>query len=470
MTPGPSPADAIVAQSDILPSEGVGLHSTTRAGQLADVTERRLVTGEAEADVRTDAPTDQGSTDAAPGDPVPSDAPLAQIERFSSEAEFSETIREEPEWTSPSASVPDPLTDPIPIQAIAELETTDPLPTRAAPLSTLSLPGPPAAPKTLASAASSAPPSPSSLVSPSLDPPASLSPTHTVPVPPTRVTTPTPSPIPSQLPPSSTKPTSANTGVPAGTVLTAIRTDLVIRTPGTIIDSKEVFGAIRVEAANVTIRRSILHGSQTNGQPVVYAGSPSVLNLVIEDVEISPTVRNMYTNGVYGHDFTLTRANIHDVVDSVHVFNGGNVTIENSYLHHNLHFGPEIDRGHPDGSHDDNVQIQDGNNIIIRSSVLSGAYNAAVQITQGRGPISDVTIEGNWVEGGACSVNIAEGRFGKISGVAVTANEFGGSRANCPIILTRETLRISQLHGNRSALGGEVVLICYAPSGNARCG
>lgn len=270
-------------------------------------------------------------------------------------------------------------------------------------------------------------------------------------------------------PPRTGQPSASNTGVPAGTSLLRVDGDLVITKPGTVIDSIDLHGAVRIEAANVTIKRSILRGSSSVGAVVVYAGLPQVSNLVLEDDEISPTVKSMYTNGVYGHDFTLTRVNIHDVVDSAHVFNGNNVLIQNSYLHDNTHFGPEIDTGHPDGSHDDNVQVQSGRNITIRNSVLSGAHNAAVQVTQGLGTVGNLSIQNNWVSGGGCALNIAEGNYGTISGLTITDNRFGATGFNCPILLTAATKAISNISGNDLNSGAPVSLICRTSSANVHC-
>lgn len=49
----------------------------------------------------------------------------------------------------------------------------------------------------------------------------------------------------------------------------------------------------------------------------------------------------------------------------------GNVTIADSKLHDNRHFSN--DPGHPDGTHDDDIQIQSGSNITITGNTLNGA-------------------------------------------------------------------------------------------------
>ena len=440
VTTQPHPERSVSLLSERLLAGRATSYTEALTGQAFQIAEPRQGLREPKDDGQPGASA-PGSTDGdVPGDIQSDDAPSAEIEPDQITAEDSLAMPGEPERVLPSAQAELP----------EESTATDLNSQLEPPFS------PPAGSGSIATALAPSP-APSGSPQPQPQPTNSVSPSSSA-------------PPPTSVPSASNKPTPANTGVRDAAMLTAIHQDLVIRMPGTIIDSKEIFGSIRVEAANVTIRNSILRGSQTVGKPVVYAASSSVRNLLIEDVEISPTIRNMYTNGVYGHDFTITRANIHDVIDSVHIFNGGNVTIQDSYLHQNLHFGPELDTTHWDGSHDDNIQVQNGSNITIRNNVLSGAYNAAVQITQGRGPVSNVRIADNWIEGGSCSVNIAEGQFGRLFGVAVTNNVFGASRSNCHIILTNRTLNISQIYGNQSTRRGGVVLICHSSSGNVRCG
>ncbi|MCW4385456.1 hypothetical protein OH146_06690 [Salinibacterium sp. SYSU T00001] len=225
---------------------------------------------------------------------------------------------------------------------------------------------------------------------------------------------------------------ATTTGVPQGTKLKVHNGDLVIKTAGTVIDGLDIRGFVRVEAQNVTIKNSIVRGRQTSGNAtMIYAGTGKSAGLVVRNTEIAPTYKTPLTNGVYGWDFTLDRVNIHDVIDSVHIF-GNNVTVANSWLHNNLHF--TNDPYHEDGSHDDNIQIQKGSNIVIANNKIDGSYNAALMITQDQGAVSNVRLSNNWIAGGGCTVNIAEKGKGAIMGVKITDNVFGGSRFGCSVI------------------------------------
>lgn len=232
-------------------------------------------------------------------------------------------------------------------------------------------------------------------------------------------------------------PTASTTGVPAGTKLRVHNGDLTIKTAGTVIDGLDIRGFVRVEAPNVTIKNTIVRGRATTGNAImIYAGTGKSAGLTVRNTELAPTNATPNTNGIYGFDFTLDRVNIHNVIDSVHIF-GNNVTIANSYLHNNLHF--TNDPNHRDGSHDDNIQIQKGSNIVITNNNISGSYNAALMVTQDQGAVSNVRLSNNLVAGGGCTVNIAEKGKGAIQGLKITDNIFGDSRFGCSMLVPPTT-------------------------------
>ena len=64
-----------------------------------------------------------------------------------------------------------------------------------------------------------------------------------------------------------------------------------------------------------------------------------------------------------------------------------------------------------------------------------GARNTAVMVTQDAGPTSDLQINDNWIDNGACSVNFGSGGPYQ-SGIQVNNNRFGRAQivADCAII------------------------------------
>ena len=162
-----------------------------------------------------------------------------------------------------------------------------------------------------------------------------------------------------------------------------------------------------------------------------------------------------YINGITGRNFTLLRTNIHHVVDQVAIV-GNNVRVESSWLHDNLHYA--VDPHHSDGSHDDNIQVQGGDDIRIVGNTMTGSFNAALQITQDRSAVSDLTFRDNWVDDGGCTVNIAQKKRGPMSGITVADNTFGtSSRYRCGIIASTGTKL--NAYGNLFTDGSKVRIV-----------
>lgn len=263
---------------------------------------------------------------------------------------------------------------------------------------------------------------------------------------PARTTQPPQSPTPTTAPPTTTapkpptvtRPDDTSTGVPAGKKLKVHDGDLTVTERGAVIDGLDVRGAIKVRADDVTIKNTIVRG-----RPV-----SSILHLVqadgvtgtkIVDTEIFAEHPSPYVMGVLGSSFTLERVNIHTVIDQVTVL-GDDVTIKSSWLHDNLFYANDPNHG-GGPSHDDNIQVQVGSNLRVTGSRLEGSSSAAIMITQGRGKVSDMIVENSWIDGGSCSVNIAESKQGPLRGLTFRNNVFGTSTRHpyCALLVPSTT-------------------------------
>lgn len=228
-------------------------------------------------------------------------------------------------------------------------------------------------------------------------------------------------------------------GVPAGTPLTVHNGDLTIRTPGTVIENLDIRGFVKVEASNVTIRRSIIRGGDPKGtNQALLAAYGDHRNLRIEDTTLKPSTPSPYVDGLKGRNFYARGLDISGVVDSVVIF-GNNVDFGYSWLHDNLHQTPwALQKDNM--THDDNVQIEGGSNISVHNSRLEGAYNAAVMITQNYASGVNVQINDNILSGGGCTINADEKGKGPI-GLSIKNNRFGPSRLNdCAIIAPKTSI------------------------------
>ena len=236
------------------------------------------------------------------------------------------------------------------------------------------------------------------------------------------------------------KPGASNTGVPAGTPLTVHDGDLTVDTAGAVIDGLDIHGFVKINALGVTIKNSIIRGTATSTQRALVLSASDAASVTIQDSELVAAYPSVWIDGIRGWNITASRVNIHNVVDSVHLY-GDNVTLESSWLHDNSYFA--VDPNHSGGpTHNDNIQIQQGTNIRITGNTMSGANNSAMQFTQDSGLVSNVQVVRNWLDGGACTINVAEKGKGPFQSLVMTDNTFGrDSRiANCPIVAPATTV------------------------------
>ena len=214
---------------------------------------------------------------------------------------------------------------------------------------------------------------------------------RTVAAPPTATTTAPP-------PPSAAWPGPTNTGVPAGTVLTPHTGNLVVSTPGTVIQNRHVQGGqIVVNAANVTIRRSKITGSATQGIRIESAAA----RLVVEDVEID-CLNGGGSNGmaqIFGNadqNITVHRVNVHHCENGFDI--DGGMTIRDSYVHDLFAGGT---------AHTDGAQIWPGaRNVLFEGNVLEAPPppngTSAIIAAASSGPqFQNIRIEHNILKGGA---------------------------------------------------------------------
>lgn len=232
--------------------------------------------------------------------------------------------------------------------------------------------------------------------------------------------------------------------------------DLTITTPGAQVDGLDVRGFVRIKAPNVTFSNSIVRGATaTQSTALVQSEQPGV---VLQNLTLSPTTPSVYIDGVKGHGFTARALEVNNVVDSVLIF-GSNTTVEDSWLHSNRHFASDPHQGGKP-SHDDGIQVEGGDHVTLRNNVVEGMHNAAIMVTQNYALTRHLTIEGNSLSGGGCTVNIAEKGRGPLVNLQIANNTFGVSRiSKCPIITPKST--DIQAEGNSYSSSGEPANIRY---------
>lgn len=256
-------------------------------------------------------------------------------------------------------------------------------------------------------------------------------------------------------------PGPTNTGVPAGTVLTRHNGDIVITAADTVLENLDIYGYVTVKAARAVVRNCIIRGGVQGQQIGIVTCGTAGASLTITDSEIVAQFPSYQVDGLRGYNITAARLNIHHVIDPCHFYGTGNVKLTDSWLHDNLHYVNDPGWGGKP-SHDDGIQIQSGSGYTIEGNRITGAHNAAIMVTQDAGPVSNVMIRRNYLDGGGCTVNVAQKAHGPFVNVDIIGNLFGhASVYNCHII--RPALGDVSTAGNGTA-NGTVVKINNHPA------
>lgn len=253
------------------------------------------------------------------------------------------------------------------------------------------------------------------------------------------------------LQPGTYKPSPTNTGVRPGVTLTN-QGATTVTVDGTTYQNINFTGLVVVKASDVTFLNCRFSGpaSYTTGVGLISNAGDTLAHatarrLLLEDCTIDAVTPNLYTNGFEGHDVTMRRCKIVNVVDGIDIKNHHagykdgpvDVYIEACYIGELAFFSPTSLSDHK--THNDGVQIMGGANIFFTGNWITGmlggagsydpAYppppggqaNAAFMIKPDSGQITNVRILKNWLGGGSYTVhsastgNIALGNFGDVS-------------------------------------------------------
>lgn len=258
-------------------------------------------------------------------------------------------------------------------------------------------------------------------------------------------------------PPVSTgvKRNASNTGVPAGTVLKTYTGPLTITTPGTVLDGYRINGNLWIKAKNVTIKNSyITSGVATSVQGAITV-QPEGAGFVLQDSNVYVANKSVKLDGVKGGGFTLRRVNVSGGVDNVKAY-GNDVTIVDSYLHDTDYYSSDPLQGGKE-THNDNIQVQGGDNIVIQGNTLiqKPTQNSGLQVTQDYAALTRFSFVGNNVNGGFCSANFNHKKRTELRGFVFTKNVFGRNTKyrNCAYITSSQVFSASDVSTNKFADG-----------------
>ncbi|MFN2557380.1 MAG: hypothetical protein ABR592_11045 [Nitriliruptorales bacterium] len=215
------------------------------------------------------------------------------------------------------------------------------------------------------------------------------------------------------------RPDASSTGVPVGTVLRPSG-PLVLTEDSTVIEGLDVQGCVEVKAHRVTIRRTRIRCPEPYGIRI----RRGFWGTRVEDVEVDG-LGSTRSVGVSGSYLTLLRANIHGVGDGVRV--GSNSRYEGNFIH-DLAIGG--------GSHNDGMQLTGPTSkVTIRGNTIIHVrrQTSAIIVKSDLGPISDILIEGNWLNGGTYTVYAYSTKKYATQDVTLRANRFGRDHVYGPV-------------------------------------
>ncbi|MEZ6019220.1 MAG: hypothetical protein R3F17_03715 [Planctomycetota bacterium] len=136
-------------------------------------------------------------------------------------------------------------------------------------------------------------------------------------------------------------------------------------------------------------------------------------------------IYNVASACVYGAGFTARALNLHESGSDGFKTASGSI-VEGCWIHH---------MGMAPGAHADGNQTRDGKGLVFRGNFfdmpidIGAPYksNAALIIQTGLGPIDDVLIEGNWLNGGNFTLYVTDKGtgYGPPTNVRIKDNWFG---------------------------------------------
>jgi hypothetical protein len=216
-------------------------------------------------------------------------------------------------------------------------------------------------------------------------------------------------------------PDHTNTGVPDGVQLSPSGS-LTVSTAGTVLQDLDIAGGVTVRANDVVIRRCRIHRTPSPGFGAIRMQNDP-RGLLVEDCEMFyegfADASSVIGGGGY---YTLNRCHIHDITEGPRLASG--CTVQDSHLHH-------LRRLTGGGGHHDLLQATVGDGIsIVRNTLLAynpeldDPFNAAIILKSDSGPVTNVLVEGNLMNGGNNTLYLTRAHH-PVGPATVRDNRFG---------------------------------------------
>lgn len=254
---------------------------------------------------------------------------------------------------------------------------------------------------------------------------------------------------------STGKPSASTTGNTTSS-LTRHDGNITVTKAGTVLQNMDIHGFVTVKAPNVVIRNSIVRGGKASSNTGVITNY-GYDKLLVQNVLVKPDYPSVWIDGVKGWDFTLDRVHVVGGVDNVKI-HGDNVTIKNSLLESTNYFSKDPNQGNQP-THNDNVQILRGSNLVITNNTIRNTSNFTVLVGAEQANVT-LNLSNNWLDGGHCTVKL-QNKNGHTQRSTVNSNKFGPNRAVAKCIIQAHTDVSVSASGNKMELTGGAVSVLW---------
>lgn len=207
-------------------------------------------------------------------------------------------------------------------------------------------------------------------------------------------------------------PGTQNTGVPSGTSLTTVNTDVVLNTDGQTYQDKIVNGCVQITNDNITIKNVRVNmpsdGSCTLGfcNVVAMCGASdggSNTGLVIQDSEVNCGTGDVVGRGAFAGAATIQRAYFHGNCTNTVGSPESPFLMEDSFVDEPQPYVPATD------PHTDAFEVPNTSNVTIQHNTIYGEYTDASHFGSGTVNIggsayTNVLVYRNIIAGGGYAV------------------------------------------------------------------
>lgn len=192
---------------------------------------------------------------------------------------------------------------------------------------------------------------------------------------------------------------------------------IVVTKDGTIIQDVTVTGQIQISANNVTVKNFKIKSASGTYALDVKSGT----NILIQDGEIDGGKKNSAL--VHGGNFQMKRVDLHDSAGDG-IKPSGSVSVSDCWIH-------ELGAGV--GAHADGTQIMSGSHFLYTHNWFDmpitepAPYksNTSFIVQSHDGPVSDLVVDGNFMNGGNFTNQVVNSGHGNPTGVVFKNNFFG---------------------------------------------